>query len=180
MKLCVSGTPGTGKTTIARHLATRFGVPHIDISSMAHQMGWIVEADDRRTTSIIDVEEAREHVDALKEGIIDAHYAELFEGAPILVVRCPPQLLQARLMERRYSIDKVRENIMAEMVDSCLIAAMEEKGRESTFEIENIDRDHALRRAERIVLDPDPEESVAHRSTVHYLTEENLSFYQTL
>jgi adenylate kinase len=169
MKLCVSGTPGTGKTTIARHLATRFGVPHIDISSMVHQMGWI-----------IDVEEAREHVDALKEGIIDAHYAELFEGAPILVVRCPPQLLQARLMERRYSIDKVRENIMAEMVDSCLIAAMEEKGRESTFEIENIDRDHALRRAERIVLDPDPEESVAHRSTVHYLTEENLSFYQTL
>lgn len=180
MKLCVSGTPGAGKTTIACHLAARFGVPHIDVSSMAREKGWIIEDDEERETSVIDIEAARDHIDGMAEGIVDAHYAELFEGSPLLVIRCPPRLLHQRLLERGYSTEKIRENIMAEMVDSCLIAAMEEKGRESTFEVENIELESAKRHAEDVVSDPAPGKSVACQTTVHYLTEENLSFYQTL
>jgi adenylate kinase family enzyme len=40
MRIAVIGTPGAGKTTLARRIATRLGVPHIELDAINWQAGW--------------------------------------------------------------------------------------------------------------------------------------------
>ncbi len=46
----------------------------------------------------------------------------------VFVLRCDPKALQSRLRRRGWRWEKVRENVLAEILDSCLIEAIEEYG----------------------------------------------------
>lgn len=39
-RVSVAGTSGSGKTTVARRLAERFGVPHVELDAHYHGPGW--------------------------------------------------------------------------------------------------------------------------------------------
>ncbi len=39
-RILIVGPSAAGKTTLARGLATRFGIPHLELDSVYHQAGW--------------------------------------------------------------------------------------------------------------------------------------------
>jgi len=41
----VGGTSGSGKSTVAREISTRAGVPYTEIDALHHGPGWIVRAE---------------------------------------------------------------------------------------------------------------------------------------
>lgn len=58
-RISVVGTSGSGKTTFARALAERLGLPHVELDAIFHQPGWMPLEDDefvRRVSKAIATE----------------------------------------------------------------------------------------------------------------------------
>ena len=55
-RVSIVGSPGSGKTTVSRHLADRLGVAHVELDSIFHQAGWTELAPDefrRRVGAVV-------------------------------------------------------------------------------------------------------------------------------
>ena len=66
-KIAVQGTSGSGKTTVARELARRLGLPHVELDALFHGPGWTETP----------VEEFRRRVAAATDGtgwVVDGNY----------------------------------------------------------------------------------------------------------
>ena len=66
-KIAVIGTSGSGKTTVARELARRLGVPYVELDALFHGPGW----------SETPVEEFRRRLAAATDGgawVVDGNY----------------------------------------------------------------------------------------------------------
>jgi adenylate kinase len=46
----------------------------------------------------------------------------------VFVLRCHPKILERRLRAKKWRINKMRENVLAEIIDSCLIEAVKRYG----------------------------------------------------
>ncbi len=120
----LSGTPGTGKTTAAKHLDDRnFFI--ISLGDFVIQYNLYCDEDKKRDTKIIDEEKikiffSKYLVDTIisKLIIIESHYADIIETPCELaiILRCHPKILEKRLQSRDYSPEKIRENIQAELL----------------------------------------------------------------
>ncbi|MDQ3464443.1 MAG: (d)CMP kinase [Actinomycetota bacterium] len=69
-RVSVVGVSGSGKTTVARALAARLGVPHVELDAIYHQPGW---------TGLDDEEFARRVAEATAgEGwVVDGNYSRV-------------------------------------------------------------------------------------------------------
>lgn len=183
--IIVSGTPGTGKTTLAKKLAKNIGFDYIDVNKIVRRYGLSGGYDRKRKTKVIDVRKLnRALIDEIssikklsmeksnknnienynnkntkinfdkkysdiskktiknkkhpkiinkkiKNGIIiDSHlshylpkqYADL-----CIVTKCDLKVLKNRLKRKKYSENKIRENLDAEIFDICLNEAQENR-----------------------------------------------------
>jgi adenylate kinase len=117
----ITGTPGTGKSSAAGELARR-GYPVIHIADTVG--AYAIGKDRGRDTLVIDEERwIREFTPA--EGFVEGHLAHLLPCDLVVVLRCRPDRLLARLRSRGYSEEKCRENAEAEALDVCLIETLE-------------------------------------------------------
>jgi len=135
----ITGTPGTGKSLIGTELARRgYTVVHL-----TDTVGpYITGLDEERDTRIIDVERwADEFVPV--DGFVEGHFAHLLPCDRIIVLRCRPDALKARLALRKYREKKIRENAEAEALDSCLIETVERYDPLQILELDTTDRDAA-------------------------------------
>lgn len=144
--IAVTGSPGVGKTTIARLLSERIGALHIDLSRLAVERGLVEGWDEERETAIVDLEAVRREVRRLLQRyeriLVEGHYAHdvVPRGSWILVLRRAPWRLKEELQERGYPAEKVRENVEAELLDICLSEAVETHGEERVHEVDTTDR----------------------------------------
>lgn len=141
----LTGVPGVGKTTVAEMLAERLGGTHIDLSNLAQTEGLVTGWDEERGTAVADLRGVRGrlmeiHGSSEEPLIIEGHFAADIvppEAASfIFVLRRAPWRLREELEARGYTPEKVRENVEAELLDVCLVEALEAHGPERVCEID--------------------------------------------
>jgi len=118
MLLALTGTPGTGKTSVAEVLRRR-GYFIVYLDRLAEERNLITGADEPGGVREVDIDALdREIRVPVKLGFLVAHYAHLLSVNETVVLRCHPRTLAERLRSRGWPEAKVRENAEAEAIDA--------------------------------------------------------------
>jgi adenylate kinase len=125
VRIVITGSVGTGKSSIARALGEKLKLPVIHLTEFCKQRGLVegIEVDIERLRSTL-----------LKElppaFIVEGHLACEFSipADVVVVLRAKKKVLEERLAKRGYDRKKIHENVMAEVMDYCLIRAEENYG----------------------------------------------------
>jgi adenylate kinase len=136
VKLSLTGTPGTGKSTVAKILASK-GLKVIELGDLAKDKGLLEKLDRKRGTYEVDVkrlDKAVGELDSEPTTILVGHLSHLVSTDIVVVLRCRPSVLASRLKARGYPDRKVAENAGAEALDVILVESVE-TGRE-VFEVD--------------------------------------------
>jgi len=131
MYIALTGTPGTGKTSVANILAKR-GFSTVTVEELAEKHGALetVEGEKEVDTQklLATVFEPSETV------IVVGHLAHYIPNTLCIILRCHPAKIKGRLSTRDYPKEKVLENMEAEAIDIILTEAIE--AWENVFEID--------------------------------------------
>lgn len=141
MRVMLTGTPGTGKTTATRHLDTALEVIHLN--DVIDQQGFIKEHDPTRDTAIADMEAIRAWLADKDDVLVESHLAHHFPADRVIVLRCHPDALANRLRERDEPADTITENTESEALDLLLSEAVTQHGPEQVYEVDTTDQDPA-------------------------------------
>lgn len=131
----ITGTPGTGKTSIAAELERR---GHAVVRLTDTVRPYVIEEDCDRQTLVVDVDRWVEEFEPL-DGFVEGHLAYLLPCDRVVVLRCRPDILRKRLLPRNYPEEKVAENVEAEALDVILIETLEEHPDEHVLEVDTTD-----------------------------------------
>ncbi|MCK4269699.1 MAG: adenylate kinase family protein [Methanogenium sp.] len=135
MMLGITGTPGTGKSTVSTLLKDR-GYRVIHQNNTVD--GYMMEDDVQRHTGIVDTDAwARDFTPS--DGITEGHLTHLLPCDRVVVLRCRPDILEERLKKRGYKEDKISENCEAEALDVILIETIECHPTEEILELDCTD-----------------------------------------
>ena len=131
--IIVTGTPGVGKTTIAKKLTEKLNANYVGITELVKQQNLVESTDEKRDTLIADTKKLVQQLTQIlaeteDTTIIDGHYAvdviPKTDVNTVFVLRRDPRQLKKTLEKRGYTEKKLWENIAAELLDTCLIDAI--------------------------------------------------------
>ncbi|MFH1972523.1 MAG: adenylate kinase family protein [archaeon] len=132
MIILFTGTPGTGKSTLAKEFAKKKKWKYIDVNKVIDDNNLIEKYDIERDTFVVDEKRlSKILVEMIKKEenlVIDSHMAHYVPKKYVDLVfctKCDLRRLKIRLESRKYKDKKVRENLDAEIFDVCLNEAME-------------------------------------------------------
>jgi adenylate kinase len=137
--IIISGTPGTGKTTVSNHLGNLISAQVISLNELIIDKKYIVEYDDKRDTYVIDEAILLKNLEAIINGyrktsneylIIEGHFSDIIPEDLIdyvIILRCHPDELYNRLKKRGYKKIKIMENIQSEILGNCVNYFIEKK-----------------------------------------------------
>ena len=134
--MALTGTPGTGKSTVAKILASN-GLKVIELGDLAKEKKLLEKLDRKRGTYEVDVKKldrALSDTESDQVTILVGHLSHLVSSDTVVVLRCRPSVLAVRLKARGYLDRKVAENAEAEALDVILVESVE-TGRE-VYEID--------------------------------------------
>jgi adenylate kinase len=140
VRVALTGTPGTGKTTASERL------PHstIHLNDVVREHDLWTEEDTDRDSLVVDVDALAEwvddHVESERVVVLESHLAHLLDADRVVVLRCRPDVLESRLRERGESARKAAENAESEALDVVLSESVQEHGPERVYEIDTTER----------------------------------------
>ena len=135
--IIITGTPGTGKTRVAKKIAKEKGYKYIDVNRVIEKNKLKEKYDRKRQTYEVDVKKLnlallgeirREKQKKTKGLVIDSHLSHYLNPRHVdlcIVTKTEIKKLKKRLERRGYHKTKIRENLDAEIFDVCLNEAKE-------------------------------------------------------
>jgi|TARA_B110000263_G_C15146910_1_gene435991 adenylate kinase len=125
-RIAITGTPGSGKTSVAEFGLTNsnrdWPLSIISDKELAEKNGFLGKIDSNDGAQPIDVERL---VTTLSEQwaqspeddtLIDGHLSHLLPVDAIVIIRCNPEVLQVRMQDRGWSKSKIDENAEWELL----------------------------------------------------------------
>ena len=147
MRVVITGTPGTGKTTATEHLENQpngrtYEIIHLN--TVIREEGLFSGSDDARDSLVADMEEIERWLDERATDanieLVESHLAHRLPADRVIVLRCHPEELGARLADRGEPDETTEENSESEALDVILTEAVETHGFDAVYEIDATDR----------------------------------------
>jgi adenylate kinase len=168
VRIAVTGTPGTGKTTATDLLETDLDVIHLN--EVIKSEGFSTRTDEERGSLVADMDALEEWLAAHDDAVVESHLAHNFDADRVVVLRAHPDTIVERLRGRGDSDSKAYENAESEALDVVLSEAVHRHGPENVYEIDTTDRDPDAVAADiAAVVDGDREPSAGTVSYVEWL-----------
>jgi len=165
LAIMVTGTPGTGKTTFAKKLAKEIGADYVALTQFVSERKLYTGFDWERESRVVNLARVHASLNRLllqtrRPTIVDTHMPEGIIPKDlvklIFVLRCHPRILEERLSKKKWKQSKIRENVLAEMLDVCLINAVRWFGLSRVVQVDtsHITVNKCLATAKRILIQP--------------------------
>ena len=150
MIIALTGTPGTGKTTVCEvikeHSRYKKQYSVIDVNKIVLGEKLYTGKDEARDTYEADMDKLNDRIELkirkVPQGmdiILEGHLSHMLPVDAIIVLRAHPVALRKRLGKRtNYSFEKIRENANAEALDVILVESVELN--HNVFEINTTDK----------------------------------------
>ena len=140
MIIALTGTPGTGKTSVSKILIKN-GYEVIDLNNIANENNFILANDKIRNSKIVDIKKLDSFIKKNyydKELIfIEGHLSHLLKSVDkVIILRCHPDKLKINLGIKNWNEKKVKENIEAEILDIILCESIDIHPENNIFEID--------------------------------------------
>ncbi|MHA2474221.1 MAG: adenylate kinase family protein [Promethearchaeota archaeon] len=129
--IIISGTPGCGKTSVANKLIKLIDGKIISLNELVTSSDLSFEFDEERKTHIVDFQTflplILQKINEIKLEkpqflIIESHFSDIIPDKfidYIFILRCDPDELKKRLKKRNYDLNKIKENVQAEILGNC-------------------------------------------------------------
>lgn len=157
MILAITGTPGTGKTSVCKAC----GREYTDLNSVIEDEGFYTGVDPKRGSLIVDLDKLDEYVRHKEEErllVIESHVAHLLKPDVVIVLRANPFVLIERLKQKGFPKQKIQENVEAETLDIILAEAVELCG--IVYEVDTTGKSvEELAAAVRMIIDAEEVET---------------------
>jgi adenylate kinase len=145
--ILITGTPCVGKTSVARLIASKLNAVYVNLTELAVKNNFVLGADEKRGGSlIVDERRLKKAIVKLvndageKSVVIDGHYAASVVPKKLVtyafVLRRNPIELRSFMEKAGFSGNKLWENLASEILDVCLVEALNAYGKEKVCEID--------------------------------------------
>jgi len=139
MLIAITGTPGTGKTSVSKILEKK-GYNVLDLNDISKKQGFVIGKDEERNSLIIDTDKLNKYFDNYiteKIVFIDSHLSHLISNVDkVILLRCHPNKLKKNLDKKNWPEKKIKENIDSEILDIILSETAEIHNIDTIFEID--------------------------------------------
>ncbi|CAK8677869.1 adenylate kinase isoenzyme 6-like isoform X2 [Clavelina lepadiformis] len=141
--ILITGTPGTGKSTLAQELANVTQLKMVNVGQFAKENDLFCGFDDKLECPILDDDQIIDELESeMSEGgvIIDYHSCDFFPERwfdIVFVLRTDNSILYDRLAQRRYNEAKMKNNIECEIFQTILDEARESYKTEIVHELQS-------------------------------------------
>jgi adenylate kinase len=142
----MTGTPCVGKTSIARLLASKLDAIYVNLTELATGEGLAQGKDEERDSIIIDERRMKQRIRQIiedyegKDIVVDGHYAVNVVPKRLIsyvfVLRRYPVELRKLMEHCHFSGSKLWENLACEILDVCLVDALNVLGTGKVCELD--------------------------------------------